>query len=232
MFLQHTSAELNKLFEEMRFQGQHPSQARVIFFGRDANYPQDIENNITRPGCFNLLRQYHKDGVGFWQNTYGTNPNQKHHPFLICMRHGDPGFKYHQVFSEIILGSNYANHISFVELLNVPTMGDPNDDQRKEFDSLLRQSKDHLQWLLQQMSSGHFRRAVFMPDCVIKEMNKIPVAPFFYRQIFMRNEPLMANCPKLIFCYKNIDVYKCYHFSDSRGRGQFKNMKRIIDDYI
>ena len=121
------------------------------------------------------------------------------------------------------LGSRYAPSISFVELLNVPTMGDSKDDQRKEFDRLLEQSRDHLQWLLQEISSGHFRRAVFTPDCVIKEMNRITVAPFFYQQISIRNEPLKTDCPKLIFCYKNVDVYKCYHFSDSRGRGQLEN---------
>lgn len=229
MFSKHDSVELNELFNLRSFQGQHPSQARVIFFGRDANYPEDIENNETRPGCFDLLRQYHKDGVGFWEN----NPEQKHHPFLICMRHGDPGYKYHKVFSEMDLDSQqYADHISFVELLNVPTMGDPKDDPHNEFGNLLQQSQDHLAWLLLQMSLGDFRRVVFIPNSAIVKMNGITIAPFFYQQIFMRNEPLRTNCPKLIFRYRNIDIYKYYHFSDARGRGQLKNMKRIIDDYI
>ena len=232
MFSQHDSVELNELFNLRPFQGQHPSRSRVIFFGRDANYPSDIKNNETRPGCFDLLRQYHEDGVGFWQNLYGNNPEQKHHPFLICMRDRDPGFRYHQVFSEMNLGSHCANHISFVELLNVPTMGNPKDDPNNEFGNLLQQSQDHLARLLQQMSSCDFRRVVFIPNSAIVKMNGITVAPFFYQQIFMRNETLRTNCPKLIFRYRNIDVYKCYHFSDPRGPGQLKNMKGIIDDYI
>lgn len=56
MFSQHNSEELKELFALRSFQGQHPSEAKVIFFGRDANYPEDIKNNETRPGCFALLR--------------------------------------------------------------------------------------------------------------------------------------------------------------------------------
>jgi hypothetical protein len=232
MFSQHDSPELNEFFQSKPFQGQHPSQARVIFFGRDANYPSDIDNNEKRPGCFDLLRQYHKDGVGFWQNAYGNNPRQKHHPFLIFMKHGDPGFKYHQVFSEMNLSSHYANHISFVELLNVPTMGDPKNDPDNNFRKLLQQSHDHLSELLQQMSRGEIRRAVFIPNSAIVKMNGISIVPLFYQQIFIRNETLRTNYPRLIFKYGNIDVYKCYHFSDARGRGQLTYMKEIIDDYM
>lgn len=229
MFLRHDSVELNQLFSLRPFQGQHPSQAKIIFLGRDANYPEDIQKNKARAGCFDLLREYHEDGVKFWLK----NPAQKHHPFLICMRHGDPGYKYHKVFSEMGLDSqHYADHTSFVELLNVPTMGNPNDDLNNEFGNLLRQSHDHLAWLLQQMSLGNFRRVVFVPNSAIIKMKGITIAPFFYQQIFMRNEPLRQNCPKLIFRYRNIDVYKCYHFSDSRGRGQLDNMKKIIKNYI
>ena len=228
MFSQHDSAQLNELFNLRTFQGQEHSQARIIFFGRDANYPNDIENNER---CFELLRQYHVDGPRFWENNE-NNQQRKHHPFLICMGNGDPGYRYHWVFSQMGLDAGYANHISFVELLNVPTMGDPKDDPNNEFGNLLQQSRDHLARLLHQMSSGDFRRAVFIPNSAIVKMDKITVAPFFYQQIFMRNETLRTNCPKLIFRYRNIDVYKCYHFSCARGPVQLKNMKGIIDDYI
>lgn len=232
MFSKHDSEDLKELFTQRPFQGQHPSQAKVIFFGRDANYPEDIENNETRPGCFDLLRQYHECGVGFWQNAYGNNPRQKHHPFLICMRHGDPGYKYHKVFSEMNLHSQCADHISFVELLNVPTMGDPKNDRRHEFLRLLSERQNHLQWLLEQLLLGDFRRVVFVPDNVLKPMNKVSVAPVFYRELSLRNTRIENECPLLIFKYGDIDVYKCYHFSDARGRGQLENMKRIIYDYI
>lgn len=233
MFSKHTSMELKKLFKERPFQGQHPSQARMIFFGRDANYPEDIENNKTRTGCFDLLRSYHKDGVGFWQNNYRNNPEKKHHPFLICMKHGDPGYMYHKVFSEMKnLDSSCADHISFVELLNVPTMGDPKDDPRHEFYRLLGESQNHLQRLFEQLSLGDFRRVIFVPDNAIKPMKKVTVVPLFYREIARRNRRIEDECPILIFQYRSIDVYKCYHFSDARGRGQLGNMKRIIDDYI
>jgi len=78
------------------------------------------------------------------------------------------------------------------------------------------------------------RRAVFVPDNVIKNMNrkKILVAPFFYTGIFRRKRRIEDECPMLIFRYGNIDVYKCYHFSDSRGRTQLERMRELIIDYI
>ena len=178
--------------------------------------------------CVNIMPM----GSGFGDIKTGNNPNEKHHPFLICMRHGDAGFKYHKVFSEMGLDSGYAQHISFVELLNVPTMDDPSDDPHHHvFNLLLHQSKDYLNTLLTQLV-GPTRRVVFVPNSAIKPMERIEVAPFFYREIFNRHTPIIGAGPMRLFQYQNIDVYKCYHFSDSRGRGQLENMKRIIDDYI
>ncbi len=210
------------------YQGQDPSQARVVFLGRDANYPKDIE---TRLNCFELVRLYHGDGVGFWENKYGNNPGKKHHPFMICMRSGEAGYKYHHVFSDLSLDSGYAKHISFVELLDVPTTGDSRHDPDGAFDMLLKQSNQHHAWLLERLL-GDRRKAVFVPNSALVRMKKITARSEVYGAIHDRNRPIENECPVLLYQYKNLDFYKCFHFSDSRGGSQLKTMKSLIDKYV
>ncbi len=128
LFARHKSGRLCEIFKKKTYQGQDPAIASVVFFGRDANYPENIEESGR---LFEDVITYHEDGVGYWQNKYNNNPTMLHHPFLIHMRHGDPGYKYHKTFSDVGLGSAYASHVSFVELLDVPTMGELDHSGKK-----------------------------------------------------------------------------------------------------
>lgn len=83
-----------------------------LFVGLDANYSSDIEQSTIFP----KILEYHKDGPDFWRR-HGV-----HHPFLLPQYNGD-GRRYHQRFSKIGFQPKHANKVSFVELLNIPTVG-------------------------------------------------------------------------------------------------------------
>lgn len=112
MFAQHPSKKLNDLFREKPFQGAVPEEARILFIGLDANYAPNIENSSS----FKSVQEYHQDGVAFWKR------HKVHHPFLLGGYSGD-GKRYHRNFARIGFTPDDADSISFIELLNVPTIG-------------------------------------------------------------------------------------------------------------
>ncbi|MCZ2074441.1 MAG: hypothetical protein LC130_05500 [Bryobacterales bacterium] len=112
MYHPHPCVELDTLFRGRPFQGAVPEQARFIFIGLDANFDASIE---TTPG-FQHVIEYLADGVAFWQR-YGV-----HHPFLLPGYRGD-GCRYHRNFARIGFTPGDAPSVSFIELLDVPTVG-------------------------------------------------------------------------------------------------------------
>ena len=69
---------------------------------------------------FDRILDYHAGGVRFWRDT-GV-----HHPFMLAdypfdRRKG--GVRYHLNFSKLKFPPAYAEFISFVELLHMPTIG-------------------------------------------------------------------------------------------------------------
>lgn len=112
----HPSQELKDIYTARPFQGQDPAQARVVIWGRDANYSCRISNHVF----FHQILLYHENGVAFWEE------HQCHHPFLLpdypFLRNTD-GVPYHSRFGSMKLPTTCASHISFAELLDIPTTG-------------------------------------------------------------------------------------------------------------
>jgi len=100
------------LFAAKPYQGVAPHKATFLFIGLDANY----DAKIDRSPIFPFTREYHEDGVAFWRRY------EVHHPFLLPQYSGD-GQLYHRSFARIGFGPQHANLVSFVELLQVPTVG-------------------------------------------------------------------------------------------------------------
>ena len=116
MYGRHLSSELCKLFRSKPYQGADPASASIIFLGFDANYSEEISDTPF----FERILEYHNDGVCFWQR-YGV-----HHPFLLDeypLNRTKGGVPYHRNFSKLELSADYADQISFVELLDIPTIG-------------------------------------------------------------------------------------------------------------
>lgn len=115
----HPSRQLQALFQQQAFshQGQEPEKASVVIVGLDANYSPEISENRS---FFKKIVEYHADGVGFWEK-YGV-----HHPFLLPdypLKKNTGGVPYHRRFSWMGLTAEYARHVSFIELLDIPTTG-------------------------------------------------------------------------------------------------------------
>ena len=160
----HPSPPLNFYFGRRPFQGVDPSNAQHIFIGEDANFAPDIEAQEIWP----QVEDYLLDGVQFWAN-HGV-----HHPFLLPGYNGQ-GSPYHRWFDwvfnhedgrgnapKVPLPPSIRNGISFVELLNRPTVGDKNihDPDMLQF----AQRTGHIRWLacliFNQLSLSH--RTVFI----------------------------------------------------------------------
>lgn len=133
----HPSERLVELFRRKPYQGQSPDRSSVLIIGNDANY----SDAISKHAFFESILEYHVDGVAFW-TTY-----EKHHPFLLSDYPFDRrigGVRYHSNFAKMRIASRYAADISFVELLDVPTVGNTGSN-RDLFFRLL--SREHLEWL-------------------------------------------------------------------------------------
>jgi hypothetical protein len=119
----HVSKPLLDLFEQQEFphQGRDPRQAKIVIVGLDANYAPAIAESEQ---FFQRILEYHQDGVAFWRK-YGV-----HHPFLLQsypLKKNTGGVPYHRKFRWLGLTAEYAEHVSFIELLPIPTTGQTNE---------------------------------------------------------------------------------------------------------
>lgn len=122
----HPSTKLKELYKQKYWQGQVPAKAKILFLGLDANWDKYIETNEA----FLYIEEYLNNGVVFWKK-YGI-----HHPFLLPEYRKKGGYKYHQRFSKLGISKEYADDISFVELVKVPTFG-TSTKGKKEYQSLI-----------------------------------------------------------------------------------------------
>lgn len=211
----HPSTDLRQLFAEMAvpYQGQEPEKANVIFVGLDANYAEEL---FDYPNFRDRILEYHRDGVAFWKR-HGV-----HHPFLLDEYPTDVGIdgvRYHKQFRKMNLSSEYADQISFVELLRVPTTG---NTQKTRFWELFDQ--EHAKRLDIILSSGR-SRLVLLSNGVIQTMRKAN-----------KNFGLFLWLPKSISpgCFKrigNTEIHKVMHFSASISDDQIADMGELIRNY-
>lgn len=189
MYTQHPSVELQKLFKEKPYQGANPEKAKFIFMGLDANYAANIDNS----SIYNKLLEYHSDGVAFWKK-YNI-----HHPFLFENYSGD-GKKYHKNFSKIGLHSAYAEDISFVELIDVPTVG-------RNLLTKADLNHSHLEWLSHLIESKQ-SKLIFISNSVLNLLLKTELSKHFSNLVINKN-PLSK-----ISTYSDTTFYKHLHFSN------------------
>lgn len=189
MYTPHPSSALNDLFKEKPYQGVAPDKADFLFVGLDANYHLDIESHPIFP----KIIDYHHDSVAFWQK-YGV-----HHPFLLSGYSGD-GKKFHQNFAKIGFQPQHANLVSFIELLDLPTMR-----QSKLKPSDL--NTQHLEMLNSAILNGQAKH-IFISRSVAKLMLQTQL--FSWLQ---KNPEVNENALGIYFKNKEKTIYSHYHFS-------------------
>jgi hypothetical protein len=208
----HPSQELRALFSSMEIphQGQDPRKARAIFVGTDANYSPLLSDH---PVFFRRILEYHEDGVGFW-HRHGV-----HHPFLLPeypLPRNTGGVPYHKKFSSMGLTPEFAEHISFVELLDVPTTG------RMDTKTLWQLFNIEHARRLDQLFRDGSERLVLLSNNVILRMLDIK----------KRNELFLwlpsRHSSGMIKQIGQTQVYKVMHFSASVSREQLHDLGSLI----
>jgi len=191
MYESHPSLALHALFRAKPYQGAEPEKAHFVFVGLDANYSPGVEQSAS----FALIKEYHADGVSFWQR-HGV-----HHPFLHRDYVGDRrsgGVPYHRNFASIGFTPQDAPGVSFVELLHVPTVGasklDPDD-----------LDEGHLDRLYALMRDGQPRN-VFLCADAMRQLRKNPKFYWLPRVLSGEVLPVLCRTGKTI-------IYQNLHFS-------------------
>lgn len=198
MYVVHPSQTLNAVFRNKPYQGCCPKAAAFLFIGLDANYAEDIEKQIIFPD----LIEYHRDPVRYWQQ------HDIHHPFLLAHYRGD-GKKFHKEFAKIGLAAKYADQISFIELLHVPTVG----RNKLTVNDL---NEEHLTYIRDAIFSKS-KKAVFMSDTVFRLLKKSALFSWLNHAQSLDNHTLQ------VFFSGDVMVYKHLHFSTY---GKFQPQKQ------
>ncbi len=215
-FKAHTSKELVDLFRNKPFQGARPEDAKIIFLSSDANYSPEISNDRF----FEYILEYQENGIEFWKK-YG-----KHHPFLIDeypfnkTKNGRP---FHNNFQKIGLDGSYAEYISFVELLDIPTIGNKSDNRPLFYTLANREHLERIDNLINVPSN----RLVFTSSGVLKDMREFKKRYRLFK--WLPNEPLTT---KYRYSQGSNELQQIYHFSSSHIHTQLTELKIRIDNWL
>ncbi len=213
----HPSQQLVELFNKQPYQGQTPEKAKIIFLSSDANYSKEISEHRF----FDRIIEYQEDGIGFW-NKYGC-----HHPFLLeefPFNKTSGGRPFHKNFSKIGLDSSYAGYISFVELLDVPTIGNKSEN-RPHFYSMV--SIKHLE-CIDSIVNSDSGKLIFVSNGVLKDMVRLkknyPVFDWLDYESGKKEQYLQDVASNR--------VHEIYHFSSSHIHRQLNQIKNSIDSWL
>jgi hypothetical protein len=216
--------ELRAIFGAKPYQGQDPEKAKVLFVGRDANYP-DLP---CKHPFFERIKEYHRDGVAFWEKY------EVHHPFL-CDDFPFPrnagGRPYHKNFTKLGLDWTYAQYISFIELRELPTRGVTGKIPKSVFISKLK--LPHMQRLDRWISQSG-RKLVFLPKTIREDMQKFRKDDRNLFQFLNFSPPVSLNAFGLPVIYAEDDVLvlETCAFSAWRIFGITSKMKTVIDLFL
>lgn len=214
-FQKHTSNELVDLFYNKPYQGQSPEKASIIFLSSDANYSPEI----SKDSFFKYILEYQEDGVSFWKK------HGHHHPFILpCypFNRNMAGVPFHRNFSKLGLNPEYAPHISFLELLNVPTIGNKSEN-REEFFNLL--SLVHLKYL-ENLILGVGHKLFFVSSGVIRDIERI-------NKTFSVFECFKELSGRQVLPFANGNkIMQIYHFSSSQIHAQLCEIRTEIDLWL
>ena len=215
-FREHHSLELRNLFQAKPYQGADPDQATIVFLSSDANYSPEISDHAF----FKYILEYQEDGVAFWRK-YG-----KHHPFLIDeypFNKTQNGRPFHNNFRRIGLDSSYAEFISFIELLDIPTIGNKSEN-RKLFYSYA--NIEHLKKIDQlYLEAGN--RLIFISRGVLCDMIRLRQNTDVFRWL-----PNTLPKEKFVAAANGNKIQEIYHFSSSHIHREIGAIRNMIDAWL
>ena len=214
-FQKHSSEELVSLFYKRPFQGQSPEKASIIFLSSDANYSSEISSD----SFFKFILEYQEDGVAFWKK------HRHHHPFMLsCYPFNKTmaGVPFHRNFSKLGLGPEHAHHISFLELLDVPTIGNKTENKDEFFNLLSFAHLKYLESLI--LERGH--KLFLVSSGVVKDIEKINIK----FKVFGCLKGLAQN--QVLSLKNGNKIKQIYHFSSSQIHRQLREIRSEIDLWL
>jgi hypothetical protein len=215
----HPSSELIEIFRRRPYQGQDPEQTQVLIIGNDANYSASISSHEF----FSKIVEYHSDGIRFW-TTHGH-----HHPFLLNEYPFDKrkgGVRYHSNFAKMMFTPLDAPHFSFVELLDVPTIGNTGSDTDLFFRLLDRR---HLQWLEHLIFSPQ-RKFVLVNQTLARMIERISRHHNVLTRLSALLEGTKARGPALAI--NGTEIYNGYSFSHSISNSYLSDLAQSIRAFV
>lgn len=223
----HDDTDLVKMFRNKPYQGQTPEKAKFIFVGNDANYPPQVLNNDEFK---KFLVEYHENGVEFWKKY------DVHHPFLLgdrCFKNGKYPFrrdkhggKYHSVFKKIGLESEFADSVSFVELLDVPTIGITSTNMKEMERNLKCEHLMRLEEIMLNRGNSE-KKLIFVTDKFVRKLQKIKKRCKLFTWL-NHGDIVRENSPKLLFDGEFSTIYKIYSFSASISNSHIHEIRDLI----
>ena len=206
-----------ELFKRKPFQGQIPERARIIFLSSDANYSPEISNHQF----FKVILEYQNDGIAFWKK-YGY-----HHPFLLPnypFNKNQGGVPFHRNFSKVGLTSQYAELISFLELLDAPTIGNKSENPKAFFELL---APAHLK-RIDELITGSSNKLFFIPGGVLRDMIAIKKRGSFFQ--WLDYDPRSST--KYSTTINGNKIKEIYHFSSTQIHGQIPEISKEIELWL
>lgn len=231
----HQDNNFVSIYRNSPFQGRDPKKAKIVILGSDANYSPKISSN---PFFKKYMIEYQKNGVAFWLE------NKCHHPFLLSDYPFDKrkdGVPYHRNFSKLgdfgqfgLDPQKYAEYISFLELLDVPTIGNKSKDM-EQFDNLL--SLKHLQYI-DTLIKGDGQKLFFASNGVLKDIKRIKkikntqnIHP--YNDLFGWVQNFVVGSQNLFTAKINGNEIKIIcHFSSTQIHRQLPIIKLEMDQWL
>lgn len=216
-FQKHTSSEMVELFNKKPFQGQSPEKSKIIFLSSDANYSPEISNH----SFFKYILEYQNDGITFWKK-YGC-----HHPFLLKdypFNKNMAGVPFHRNFSKIGLNSEHADYISFLELLDIPTIGNKSQNISLFYNLV---SLPHLKHIENLMLGGG-KKLIFVSNGVLKDIMKLKKEYHIFEWLDFE----IGKKQQYSNTFNGNKIKEIYHFSSSQIHGQVKEISSTIEDWL
>lgn len=216
-YSKHPNIELVNLFKEKPYQGQHPEKAKVIVIGNDANYSPQISEHFF----FKKIKEYHSDSVSFWKK-YG-----KHHPFLLPdypFNKTKDGVRYHLNFNKMQFNSEHAEYFSFVELLDIPTIG--NTDKKIFFELM---NVQHLKWL-ENIIWKDQKKFVLVNQTLAATIKKIEKKFGVFGEL--SNVLLGKSVPSVVLDNQRIKLFNGYSFSHTVTNDYLTSLSKMIKEFI
>ena len=216
-FQKHASDELVALFNNKPYQGQAPEKANIIFLSSDANYSPEI----SKHPFFKKILEYQEDGVAFWKK-YNC-----HHPFLLPsypFSRSKAGVPFHRNFSKIGLNQDHAEHVSFIELLDIPTIGNKSQNRNLFFQLV---SKAHLDYLDKLMTGGG-RKLFFVSNGVLKDIENIKKKHTAFGWLNFKSGRTQQFSQEI----NGNKIQEIYHFSSSQIHTQIDEISAAINSWL